>query len=64
MHNAASPFTSHGNMRSFEGPKQFSGAKPAYVRVSSSNVAVQDHIGSTIGDALSKKEVLPSLESM
>jgi hypothetical protein len=62
VHSAASPSTSHGNMRNYAGPKPFSWAKPAYVRFSSSNFTVQDHIGSTIGDALSKKEVLRRLQ--
>ncbi len=51
-----------GNIGNYAGPKPFSWAKPAYVRFSSSNFTVKDHVGSTIGDALSKKEVLPSLQ--
>jgi hypothetical protein len=52
VHSAAAPFTSHGNTHNYAEPKPFSWAKRAYFGFSSSNFIVQDHIESTIGDAL------------
>ncbi len=52
VHNAAAPFTSHGNACNYAEPKPFSGAKPADFGFSSSNFTLQDHIPSTAGDAL------------
>jgi hypothetical protein len=37
VHNAAAPFTSHGNACNYAEPKPFSGAKPADFGFSSSN---------------------------
>jgi hypothetical protein len=43
----------HGNVRNYEEPKPFSGAKPTYVGFSSSNFIVQeDPIPGITGDAL------------
>jgi len=52
VQSAAVPFTSHGNVRNYAEPKQFSWARSACVGFSSSNFTVQDHIPSTGGDAL------------
>jgi hypothetical protein len=50
-HSADAPFTSHANMRS---AKTIFLGQTAYVGYSSSNFTVQDHIPSTVGDALLK----------
>jgi hypothetical protein len=52
VHNAAEPFTSHGNWINYAEPKPFSWVKPEYVEFSSSTFTVQDHILTTAGDAL------------
>jgi hypothetical protein len=52
VYNAAALFTSHGNVRNYAKPKLFSWPKPACVWCSSSNFTVQDHIRSTVADAL------------
>jgi len=52
VHTAAVPFTNHSSVRSYAEPKPFSWAKPAYIRFSSSNCTLQDHMPSTIGHAL------------
>jgi hypothetical protein len=49
----AALFTSHSNLCNYAETKPFSRVKPAYVGFFSSNCTVQDHIPSTIGDALS-----------
>jgi hypothetical protein len=61
VHSAAESFTSHGNLPSYAEPKPISWVKPAYVGFSSSILTVQDHILSTVGDALSST-VCPDLK--
>jgi hypothetical protein len=53
VHSFGEPFTSHGKLCHYSEPKHFSWAKPAYFDFSSSNFSMQDHIGTTTGDALS-----------
>jgi hypothetical protein len=46
------PCTSHSTLCNYAQPKPISWAKPAYFDFASSNFILQDHILSTIGDAL------------
>jgi hypothetical protein len=52
VRNVAAPFTRQHKLWSFDEPKPFSWAKPAYFHFSSSNCTVLDHIVKTPGDAL------------
>jgi hypothetical protein len=52
VRHSAGAFISHGTMQNYAEPKPFSWAKPAYFGFSSSNFIVQDHIQSTVADAL------------
>jgi hypothetical protein len=52
VHIAGELFTSHGNLSNYAAPKLFSSVKPAYVGFSSSIFTLQDHILTTVGDAL------------